>query len=143
MELQFLMLADAAEVSGGKMFILGGGWNVFYNNQRQGSHVTMLAAALSLGWAELGNEHTFVVDLEEAGQRLGQIASGTFSMPKPTGDSFVKHQTFMLAVPIEVTVKPGSFRVKLVVDGKALGSVNYSVVDPRVGQFGKGFVGSS
>ncbi len=148
-ELLFITLADAAQVVGGKMYIMGGGWDILNvpNQQTQGSHVAHIALALSVGWAEMAKEHKFILELQQSGQRIGQIGSGTFSVPKPPGDVFIKHRTFMLVVPVELAVRPGEFTVVMSVDGKDVGKVGYGVAvlgNPFVspGQ-PKGFVGSS
>ena len=57
MKIDYAVLADAAQAVGGKIFILGGGWNVFRSAIYPAP--VQLAVAVGLGFAgnEVGGRH--------------------------------------------------------------------------------------
>jgi hypothetical protein len=58
MRLTFL-LADSAQVQGGKLYILGGGWNITGPQPSPGA----LAGIVHVEWGETNREHTLAFDL--------------------------------------------------------------------------------
>ena len=91
MKIEYAVLADAAQAVGGKMFILGGGWNVF----RSGNYPApvQLAVAIGMGFAsnEIGIRHAVkIVIADEAGVPVvpelnGQIETGQLAPDLPRG----------------------------------------------------------
>lgn len=56
-----LMLADAAQVQGGKLFILGGGWNI--TNALSPSAIALI---FEIPWSETNRRHGFALQLVDA-----------------------------------------------------------------------------
>jgi len=91
MKIEYALLADAAQAVGGKVFILGGGWNVF----RAASYPAPvhLAIAIGLGFTstEVGIKYPLnVVVADEAGvpiipEMKGQVDTGRPAPDVPTG----------------------------------------------------------
>ena len=91
MKIEYAVLADAAQAVGGKIFILGGGWNVF----RSASYPApvQLAVAIGLGFAsnEIGIRYPLkIVIADEAGVPVvpefnGQIETGQPAPDLPKG----------------------------------------------------------
>lgn len=128
MELLYMLLTDTTQVIQGKMYILGGGWDTLTPHQLQGAHLAYVAAAVSVGWAEMGREHTFKIALEEKGEPVGPLSQGTFNVPKPDVSGFIKRRTFMISLPVQLPLaNAGDFHVVLSVDGKPLGKVCFTV----------------
>ncbi len=91
MKIDYAVLADAAQAVGGKIFILGGGWNVFRSPNFPAP--AQFAVALGLGFA--GNEIGVmcpikIVIADEAGVPIvpelnGQIETGQLAPDLPAG----------------------------------------------------------
>jgi hypothetical protein len=91
MKIDYAVLADAAQAVGGKIFILGGGWNV-YRSANYPAPV-QLAVAVGLGFAgnEIGGRYPLkIVIADEAGipvvpELNGQIETGQLAPDLPQG----------------------------------------------------------
>jgi hypothetical protein len=91
MKIDYAVLADAAQAVGGKIFILGGGWNVFRSANYPAP--VQLAIAIGLGFAsnEIGVRYPLkIVIADEAGVPVvpelnGQIETGQFAPDLPQG----------------------------------------------------------
>ena len=86
-----ILLADAAQAVGNKLYILGGGWSII------GPTPTPMAIALKIDvdWTEANTPHTVrLALLDEDGQ--------PFMVPTPTGD-----QPWEIQIPFEVGRSPG------------------------------------
>ncbi len=91
MKIEYALLADAAQAVGGKIFILGGGWNVF----RSASYPApaQLAVAMGIGFAgnEIGVSYPVKIAIaDEAGipvvpELSGQIDTGQATPDLPRG----------------------------------------------------------
>src|ERR1700722_3862739 len=91
MKIDYAVLADAAQAVGGKIFILGGGWNVFRSANYPAP--VQLAIAIGLGFAssEIGARSPLkILIADEAGVPVvpelnGQIETGHFAPDLPQG----------------------------------------------------------
>ncbi len=91
MKIDYAVLADAAQAVGGKIFILGGGWNV-YRSANYPAPV-QLAVAVGLGFSanEIGSRYPLkIVIADEAGVPVvpelnGQIETGQLAPDLPQG----------------------------------------------------------
>jgi hypothetical protein len=59
-----MMLADAAQVQGGKLFILGGGWNI-----TNGLSPSAVALIFEVPWSQTSRRQSFVLQLVDADGR--------------------------------------------------------------------------
>src|SRR5271168_466063 len=87
MKIEFALLADAAQAVGGKVFVLGGGWNLF----RAASYPApvQLAIAIGLGFTfdEVGVKYPLnVVIADEAGIPVVQEMKGQVETGQPAPD---------------------------------------------------------
>lgn len=91
MKIDYAVLADAAQAVGGKIFILGGGWNVFRSANYPAP--VQLAVAIGMGFAsnEIGVRYPVkIVIADEAGVPVvpelnGQIETGQLAPDLPKG----------------------------------------------------------
>jgi hypothetical protein len=118
-----MMLADAAQAVGGKLYILGGGWSVIY-----GQAPFAIALKIEVPWHEATDTHTMRLELQDADGQLVMGADGekplvaiegTFSTGIPAGmkpgTPIDAVQTFGIpALPLD----PGRFVWKLTIDGR-------------------------
>jgi len=91
MKIDYALLADAAQAVGGKIFILGGGWNVFRSANYPAP--VQLAVAIGIGFEadEVGVRYPVkIVIADEAGvpvvpEMSGQIETGQLTPDFPKG----------------------------------------------------------
>ncbi len=118
MKIEYAVLADAAQAVGGKMFILGGGWNVF----RVANYPApvQLAVAVGLGFTsnEVGIKYPLsLVIADEAGvpivpEMKGQVETGQPASDTPKGLS--------VKVPVAINMnlavpRPGRYGIVVTV----------------------------
>lgn len=101
MNVEWLILADAAQVVGGKLYLLGGGWDVltaaagFPLQQR-----VTIAAAFTVPWTETNSPHNVEIEITDSdGNSLGTI-TGRIEMGRPPGLPQGSDQRAQLATEI-------------------------------------------
>ena len=130
-DIEWLILADAAQVMEGKLYLLGGGWSVvtaqqpFPVQQRLG-----IAAAVRVPWHETNQRHPIEIEvLTDDGSSLARIgAELEAGRPPglPPGDQRVQ-LAIELMVPIE---RAGSYAVVARVDGAEGARTVFHVLKP-------------
>ncbi|HEV8633688.1 MAG TPA: hypothetical protein VG370_05525 [Chloroflexota bacterium] len=87
MEVEWLILADAAQVLGGKLFLLGGGWDVLtVNSAFPLQQRCAVAVALRVPWNETNQRHQVEIEIE---------------------DEDGQHELFSVGAEVEVGRRPG------------------------------------
>jgi hypothetical protein len=120
-----LMLADAAQAVGGKLYILGGGWTNIY-----GAAPFAIAIKLEVPWSEASRPHDFRLELEDAdGHPVevpqedgseqpivieGQISTGIAPGVKPGTPMDAVIAISVGALPLDV----GRYAWRLTIDGQ-------------------------
>ena len=76
-----MLLADAAQVSEGKLYVLGGGWSV-----TSGMVPSALAIKVEVAWNEANEPHTLGIRLRDSdGNEVLDLATQTFEVGRPAG----------------------------------------------------------
>lgn len=128
----FLILADGAQVVGGKLFVLGGGWDRI---QPPSFPHTLPQVGLALGirvpWLETNRQHTFVVRGMSADQEELFRVEGGFEVGRPPGLPKGMSQLFQVAMQLPLPIpKPGQYVIDAEIDGgKARAVAPYFAVD--------------
>jgi hypothetical protein len=65
MEIDFLILADAAQVAEGKLYLLGGGWDRMAVNVLPAVQTIGIAVGVAVPWAETNIPHTLRLTVED------------------------------------------------------------------------------
>jgi hypothetical protein len=141
MKIEYALLADGAQASSGKIFILGGGWNVFRGANYPAP--IQLAVAIGMGFTanEIGIKYPLkIVIADEAGVPVvpavqGQIETGQPAADLPKGSS--------IKVPVAVNMsfavpRPGKYGI-VVTAGSSHAELSFDAI--FVGQrvhFGSG-----
>ena len=130
MRIEYALLADAAQAVGGKVFVLGGGWNLFRAaNYPAPVH---LAIAMGLGFSsdEVGIKYPLnVVIADEAGvpiipEMKGQVETGQLAMDSPKGAS--------VKIPVAINVNmsvphPGTYGI-VVTAGSSTAQLSFEAI---------------
>ncbi len=129
MEIEWLILADAAEVSGGKLYLLGGGFDSIsvaapLPQQRQ----IALAVSISVPWFATNEPHTLVLELVDEDGNPQAKAECNFEVGRPPGAKAGQRQRIQLALPMGIALtKFGGNAVVGILDGVEMRRVRYSV----------------
>lgn len=124
------MLADAAQNAAGKLYVLGGGWDVIQAAQfpLQLPQVSIVLK-LALPWSDADRQQEIRVDLEDedGGAVLPQPVVGNFTVGRPQqaipGDDLSLLLTLSIA-PL-VLPGPGRYVFRLSVDGVELARTTF------------------
>jgi hypothetical protein len=114
MKIDYALLADAAQAVGGKIFVLGGGWNVFRSANYPAPVQLAIAAGIGFGGDEVGLRHPLKIAIaDETGVAVIPALNGQIETGQPAAD-------FPAGLPIKVPVawnvgfqvpRPGRYRI--------------------------------
>lgn len=91
MKIEFVVLADAAQVAGGKLFILGGGWSLFRAMHFPSPVQLAVAASISFTASEIGLKFPLqIIVADDAGVPIvppmkGEVQTGQAAADTPRG----------------------------------------------------------
>lgn len=130
MEVEWLILADAAQVVGNKLYIMGGGWDVltvhaaFPVQQRCG-----VAVAVKVPWNETNTRHTFELDVvTEDGKSLGRM-NGQFEVGRPAGIPPGQDQRVQIAADLSLRLEhAGGYAIMARIDGEEARRTAFTVI---------------
>ncbi len=113
MRTEWLILADAAQIVGGKLYLMGGGWDVLTVNRALPitQHVA-LAASYSIPWNETNQQFSVeVVIVSDDGKEIGKI-TGMVEVGRPAGTPPGSEQRAQISAELNLEfAAPGSFAI--------------------------------
>ena len=123
--LDYLLVADGADAVGGKLYLLGGGWDRLKVPQLPGLPAVPFAVALGINvpWSLTNRKIGFSVDVQDAdGGEVAQLAGGEFEVGRPPGLRAGTSQRFQITVPAQPQFSAeGRYVIQCSVDGEVLG----------------------
>lgn len=128
-----LLLCDAAEVSGGKLYVLGGGWSLLAAEQPVN---TALAILLAVPWDQTNRKILFAARLmtddgdpvELEGQPVA--ASGILEVGRPPGIKPGTDLNTPVALKFNAIVLPaGGYRWEVEVDGDLAATAAFRAIE--------------
>lgn len=116
MQLAFLILTDSSEALNGKLYAMGGGWNMLRLPELPLEWGFGIGIGLDVPWDETNRRHSFALHVEDPdGDQLGDEFSMEFETGRPPGSvpgqdqrivlSLGTRQTFATAGPHAVVVR--------------------------------------
>lgn len=132
MELEWLILADAAQVTGNKLYVMGGGWDTLNVNQQfPVNQRCAVAASFRVPWTETNRRHNVSIEIRtEDGQLLGEV-KGQVEVGRPVGIPPGTEQRAQIAADIGLGIPgPGSIVISASIEGEEAGRVTFRVVGP-------------
>ena len=135
MEVEWLILADSAQVIGNKLYLLGGGWDVlaarkdFPFDQR-----CAIAVAVKIPWGETNQKHSFEIEMISEDKDTEEIKSmvkvgGQFEVGRPPGIQLGQDQRIQLAIDMGLKIEePGIKTVVARIDGTESKRINFNVI---------------
>lgn len=135
MEIEWMILADAAQVLGNKLYLLGGGWDIIgVNSPFPAQHKMALALSIKVSWNETNQKHTLEVEIisespaTEEPKRLMKV-DGQFEMGRPPGIRQGQDQRLQMAFDVVLSLdSPGVKTVVARLEGQELRRTDFSVV---------------
>ena len=135
MEVEWLILADAAQVVGAKLYLLGGGWDrVTVNRAFPIDQRCALALSILVPWNETNQKHSFEVEIISEDDVTEQPSSmvkvgGQFEVGRPPGIRPGQEQRFQLAVDMNLKVeKAGTKTVIARIEGQLKRKLDFTVI---------------
>jgi hypothetical protein len=127
-----LLLCDAAQVAGGKLFVLGGGWNTLVTTSDDALSMA-LAILVVVPWHETNQRHRLRSDLlTEDGAPVGGDApvfvDGEFEMGRPPGTKPGTSLNVPFAVNVSTVLPAGGYRWQVSIDGTTMAEASFNVV---------------
>ena len=113
MQIEWLILADAAQVVGNKLFLLGGGWDrLTLNRGFPAPHALAVALSFRVPWNETNQKHSFRVAILNAdGKQLAEFG-GQLEVGRPPGIPAGQDQRIQAAVNVNMRLEaPGTYEV--------------------------------
>ena len=137
MAIEWLILADAAEVNGGKLYLLGGGFDrINIASPLPQRRRMALAVSISVPWASTNERHRLTLEfVDEDGNRQANV-EGEFEVGRPPGAKAGQMQRIQLALQADLEIKKfGANVVVGSIDGVESRRVHYNVQPtPQLGQ---------
>ena len=135
MEVDWLILADSAQVVGNKLYLLGGGWDrLTINTGFPIDQRCAVALAIRIPWNETNQKHTFEVEVvsedstTEEPKSLAKVA-GQFEVGRPPGISQGQDQRVQLAMNLNLKLEgPASCVIIARMEGQELRRTPFNVV---------------
>ena len=126
---EWLILADAAEVTGGKLYLLGGGWDRLTVNSQPARRNLAVALAFRVPWHETNKRHTFQLDLsDDDGVSIASV-EGELEVGRPPGIPQGQPQITQLVVNVEAAFeKLGTYVITARVNSEKERSTRFNVV---------------
>lgn len=129
MEVEWLILADYAEIIGGKLYVMGGGWDTLtVNTGFPMARSVGLAVAFSVSWNETNQRHNVEIEfLTEDGQTIGKVGA-QLEVGRPAGIKAGQGQRFQLAANVPLSLSgPGTYVIVARIEGQEARRVPFNV----------------
>jgi hypothetical protein len=119
LDLEWMILCDSAEVSNGKLYLLGGGWNRLTVNSLQTKRSMSIAAAVRVPWFATNQRHSLEFKVEtEDGKELASV-KGEFEVGRPPGIPGGSSQLAQAVLNIQMEIGAlGQYVIKGLVNGQ-------------------------
>ena len=130
MKLEWLILGDFVQLVGGKLYLMGGGWDVLTVNQPLPMNQPMgVAASFVVGWNETNEAHT--VEIEIANERSESLAKivGTMEVGRPPGIARGREQRAQVAGNLVLEIRElATYTITARIEGQEEGKTTFSVI---------------
>ncbi|MEA2672940.1 MAG: hypothetical protein QOI92_132 [Chloroflexota bacterium] len=125
-----LMLADSAQAVDGKLYILGGAWNVLRFPEFPSQLIVGIAVAIDVDWNETNRRHHLDVHFEDAdGNGMQPTIGADFEAGRPPGAVAGADLRIVFAVngPLSIPA-PGAYSAVASVGGEVLARARFQAI---------------
>ena len=130
MEVEWLILADGAEVVNNKLYLIGGGWeSLTVNAAFPVEHPCALAAAFRVPWSESNRQHDVELAIHNReGRELARVP-GQIEVGRPAGIPRGDAQRVQMAINLVLPLEcPGTYSVIARIAGEEARRAPFEVV---------------
>lgn len=133
MEIGFLMLADHAESVNGKLYMVGGGWNVLRLPELPHEWGFHIALGLDVGWSETNQPHNLHVVIHDPdGVELGEGLTADFETGRPPGMPAGQDQRLVMSIGTATTFStPGPHAAVVHVNDDEIGRARFYLMEAQ------------
>ena len=130
MDIEWLLIADSAQVVGNKLYLLGGGWDTAFINQPfPAPYSFAVAVAFKVPWDQTNQQHPFEIEVQDDDGNQMLSAKGQLEVGRPPGALPGSPQRAQAAANIGMEVrKPGNFVIIARADGEEGGRFPFRIV---------------
>jgi Family of unknown function (DUF6941) len=131
MNVGFLLLTDASEAVNGKLYMVGGGWNVLRFPELPHQWSFGIALGIDVGWDETNRSHDLLIHIEDPdGGQLGEPLEGNFETGRPPGMPPGQEQRLVMSVGTTATFTTiGPHAAVVQVNGEELGRARFYLTE--------------
>lgn len=131
MRLGFLLLADHSESLNGKIYAMGGGWNLLRFPQLPQDWGFSIAFGVDVPWDETNRRHQLNLHIEDPdGERLGDDLSLELEAGRPPGSVVGQDQRIILSVGTQMTfTTTGPHAVVVAVGGEEIDRTRFYLAE--------------
>jgi len=131
MEIGFLMLTDHSEAVNGKLYMVGGGWNVLRLPELPHEWGFHIALGLDVAWDETNQPHSLQVNIHDPdGVELGEGLQADFETGRPPGMPAGQDQRLVMSIGTQATFSaPGPHAAVVEVNGEELGRARFYLAE--------------
>ena len=132
MDIEWLILADAAQVVGNKLNLIGGGWDRLSVAEYPMPHAMGLAMSIQVPWNQTNERHSFEIEITSEDAQSVAKAGGTFEVGRAAGAAPGQDQRIQFAVNVIMQLAgPGTFVVLARLDDEEKKRVTFTVVGSK------------
>jgi len=114
MEIDYLLLAEHAEIVGNKLYLMGGGWDTMHVPGAPANVRLMVAAGIRLDWDETGRPIGLVLRIDDEDAQEVFRLNGQMNVQRPPdtipGTSHLSQMTFAVQAQLK---QLGGYRITL------------------------------
>jgi hypothetical protein len=133
-QIHALMLADSAQAVDGKLYVLGGAWNMLRFPEFPASLMVGIAVAIDVDWSETNARHHLDIHFEDAdGNEMDPRIGADFEAGRPPGAIAGAELRIVMAVNGPVAIpEPGQYAAVASVGGVELARSRFqALLAPR------------
>ena len=130
MEIEWLILADYAQVVGNKLYLMGGGWDVLTVNSRfPVQWQCAVAASFRVPWNETNQRHNVEIEIATDDGKTIAKGGGQVEVGRPPGRPPGQNQRAQFAVNMTLTLESqGTYAIIGRIEGQEEERVPFNVV---------------
>jgi len=131
MNIGFLLLTDHSEAVNGKLYLVGGGWNVLRFPELPHDWGFNIALGIDVAWDETNRRHELLVHIEDPdGVTLGEGLSANFETGRPPGMPPGQEQRLVMSIGTNATFNTSGPHAAVVqVNGEELGRARFYLTE--------------
>ena len=130
MEVEWIILADAAEAVNNKLYLIGGGWETLtIDSQFPVLYPCAIAVAFSVPWNETNQQHNIEIAIDDEGGAQLLKVEGQVEVGRPPGIPLGKAQRVQMAIRLTLPIQElGTYVIVVRIEGQESRRVAFNVV---------------